>query len=553
MSKKKNTSEAPNNQAEATTPHGVPEAPPGPKHSIPDVVRKDHPALPDGGFDLDAPRVLADLSEVPHDREPSEGMTRAGEGNGSVTPPTEARREQVTTPANDEEAPALVVEEAKGNGTVTPAQATKGEPDPYEEDNPQEEAAEGVLTEQDRADYRTYREGMRGSHREFVVNLREISCRKLWRAEYRRWSDFCLSELGHDKMWASRELKWLRRQERLDSLCKARGIATWPILKEEGEHLAELEDHPEQYVRAMIETDLAFRSKKKDSKRSKSGFMKEQVARQIAYIAGRKKTPDLTWDEFVSLERLGDGNRTTYQAVALIVTEASQARREEMLVAAVKANGKYVPTDRELLQVARGRDLYALVEALLSVRQEWEQDDEIEEAQAKLDLLKKEKAKAKQVEGDKEADEKPTAIIQFPIQTTKDQPEEEESEEESEEEAAIAVQMTGDLAAFWGRHDPRETPHGEEDLDVLFAGIQEALNRSVDERLTFAQDSAVVIHIRKPAREEDVKRWKMDKLSSGMELLGIAISMIEEGKEEMSGDEKAALTRLVEDIANLLE
>ena len=59
----------------------------------------------------------------------------------------------------------------------------------------------------------------------------------------------------HSRPWLTQEMNWFRRQELLDEVCKARGITQMHITKEEGEHLAELEPYPDQFVQAMIEAE----------------------------------------------------------------------------------------------------------------------------------------------------------------------------------------------------------------------------------------------------------------------------------------------------------
>jgi hypothetical protein len=182
------------------------------------------------------------------DQAPPPAMLKEGQPRAEDAPPVVD-----TTPANEE-----------GNETVTPPAPTE-EPNPYEDENAPEEAPNIVLTAQDRADYLTFRDWMQKGHREMAEALREISRRCLWKAEYERWSDFCYSEVGHGKMWVSRLLKWLRRQEFLGALCKARNIPVWHITKAEGDHLAELEAHPEEYARALVETHVAYASRPKGS------------------------------------------------------------------------------------------------------------------------------------------------------------------------------------------------------------------------------------------------------------------------------------------------
>jgi hypothetical protein len=247
-------------------------------------------------------------------------------------------------------------------------------------------------TEQQRADWRTSKEMGRRGHREMAEGIRMAmtSDPPLWSQEYRTSSDYAWGEYGHSRPWLTQEMNWLRRQELLDELCRARGIKEMAIIKEEGEHLAELEDHPDQFVQAMIEAEMEFRSRGK-SKKSKATCMKNQVARQRAYLNERKVvTPDLTWQEYESLERLGV-SRTYFSEEKDILNEADPTKRREMLTAACRTK-RTLPTNQQIAQIARGRDLYALVEALLGLKEGWEDDEELEKAEADVARLKREKA-----------------------------------------------------------------------------------------------------------------------------------------------------------------
>jgi hypothetical protein len=292
-----------------------------------------------------------------------------------------------------------------------------------------------VWTAQQKDDWLTAKAMGRRGHREMAEGIRMAmtSDPPLWHQEYRTSSDYAWGEYGHSRPWLTQELNWLRRQELLDELCKARGLQEMPISKEEGEHLAELEPHPDQFVRAMVESEIAYRSRGK-SKKSKATFMKGQVARQRAYLREHKIVrPDLAWEEFESLERLGDDLRGYGSTqVEDLVKEPDPAKRREMLVAACRAQ-RSLPPNEQIAQVARGRDLYALVEDLLTLKKEWEKDKELAEARALVARLEKEQ-EAKAAEG---ARRPANDIAQAGAQTV--------AAEEPKAEYEYELELTGDL------------------------------------------------------------------------------------------------------------
>jgi hypothetical protein len=282
----------------------------------------------------------------------------------------------------------------------------------------------------------------RGGQRETAeaIRMAMTSDPPLWRQEYRTSTHYAWGEFGHHRPWLTQQMNWLRRQELIDEVCKARGITEMRIIPEEGEHLKELEDYPELFVQAMIEAEIEFRSRGK-SKKTKASCVKKQVARQMAYLSERNvATPDLTWREYESLERLGEDLRAhDAKLVEDAAREPEPAKRREMLVAACRAK-RTLPPNQELVRVARGRDLYALVEALLGLTKEWEDEEELEKARAEVARLERaQAAKAAAAAND---------IHQFPDQAsapTTAPPEPDPPPGPPEPEYEYELELTGDL------------------------------------------------------------------------------------------------------------
>jgi hypothetical protein len=496
-------------------------------------------------FDFQAKEQAIDKADV----EPSAVLAAEGEEEKGSVPSEPEPRLLPTAPVEEQgNRPAQVA----GNENVTLSR------DPNLDDDLSEEAGTlPPLTEQEKAEYQALK-AKKAGHIEWVEAIRNIHDRKLWRDEYQRWSDFCLSETGENKMWWCREFKWLKRQKLMKALCQARNIIVWRITKAEGDKLAELEDHPDEYVRALVETQVDYASRPKGSKKTKAGILKEKVRGQLAFLAARKNTPNLTWEEYADVLRLGENTyliggrrslRNPGEPFQEIVTEPDQAKRREMLLAWTdKAGG--LPFNDELLKVARGRDLYALVEALLARKKEWELQKLIQKRREELAALEAQKVEPGYTSPPKEQ----------PAQKGADEPPGEEpaaapgndfvTPPQREEAGKVYdVSVTGSLAAY-SFPDPLGGEYGEDELGAVFENIKEGLRRAADERLEFDVDSAVVIRTRRPDQDEDVIGWKVSKTTSGIELLEVAVGILEEG-DDLSQDEKATLIELVGRLNNL--
>jgi len=232
------------------------------------------------------------------------------------------------------------------------------------------------LTPEERDELRKLEAKFEGGQHESIVALRAIRERKLFREDHKTFDDYVERRWNRTRQWATQQINWLRRSE----LLEANGKDPYQMTVDDAQALAPLEEHPELFVEAIAEADEEARLSGK--KRTKN-HIKEAVRRRIDFVAARAALgmPDLAYDESRALARLGVSRMVSPDLAAEAKEKVAMqgSPLSDCLLEVCRSHHAF-PSDRQLLGLARGADLDALVQPLAAARAHW---DEIEELQEK--------------------------------------------------------------------------------------------------------------------------------------------------------------------------
>jgi len=341
-----------------------------------------------------------------------------------------------------------------------------------------------VMTQEDRQDLQVLEEKVSHGQRESIAALQAIRERKLYREQYSSFDEYMSQRWNRSRQWATQQTNWLRRTE----LLEASGKNSYQLTVGDAQILGPLEDHPDLFVRAVVEADTEGQPGKKGSRKK---MLQAVVERMLAYQGKRSGTkPDLTYDEFVGLDSLG-GQR---QVQPNLVDEAQQqATLEKRPVADclvdVCQNHHALPNDSQLLAVARGNDLLAMLQPLAVLQTNWEQERQLVKQQQEVEakLAKVRKAQKAEESKDESADE----------------PDEDQDEELAEEPEAIGpeyqVRLTGDFVhwAEW-QEDGAEVTLLQDDLANLLGTLAEILEQGD----SLNGESSITVRSTEPKQQE---------------------------------------------------
>jgi len=372
------------------------------------------------------------------------------------------------------------------------------------------------MTETERADYQRYMASIKTRCIETAKMILEIRRRKLYREEFKTFDEWVAYIFGKTRQWVTGLNNWVRRQELTESFAKDGGPLALPfngkpayqIIPKEAEALGPLEDHPEEFCRALVEaTDLCRRN----PKRRRTKVLEEMVKTQEAYLRRKHDVPDLTYEEFRAINSVGWHGRIDDEFVAEV--NAIKSQGGDWMGRLVEAVQQGDLSSEILLGCARGQELIDLCIKLKVQKDRRESlreaEKEAKQATAKLERTRAEIAKCQEEAAAKSQDEGKVA-----------QPEDAEAEEErqdDEQEEEVEQELPVFEVAFTGS----------------FEGIPGALHDSIQRlledwkpnlfRWNLTMDSAIIV---KPVLDHSSNAWAKDKLVSAKQLLEAALEMM---------------------------
>ena len=134
-----------------------------------------------------------------------------------------------------------VAAEALGIMTIPAPRGLGVEPD----------SEETVLSSQEEDDLHRLEAVFERGQRESIAALREIRERKLHRIGYTTFDEYVDARWGRSRQWATQQINWLRRVELLEAI----GKNSYQLNVDDAQALGPLEEHPEEFVRAITEAE----------------------------------------------------------------------------------------------------------------------------------------------------------------------------------------------------------------------------------------------------------------------------------------------------------
>src|SRR5581483_3429349 len=224
------------------------------------------------------------------------------------------------------------------------------------------------LAETPRQEYERLNKTIKRAGRERAEALRLIRERKLHvEGGYTTFESYVAAEHGRTPAWASLEIHWLEVIELVEAKT---GEAVMGLSVDAAQELHRLINHPKLFAQAYLEAKAAGKFTQKS--------VKAAVDKQDAFWRAAQTYKDLTYTEFEALFRLGESRKYN------LMDQAETKDAAGLLAAARKVVD--IPSNSELLQVARGDDLLKLVEALVPIRKE---RDETQARRSKISELER--------------------------------------------------------------------------------------------------------------------------------------------------------------------
>jgi hypothetical protein len=239
------------------------------------------------------------------------------------------------------------------------------------------------LTSQERKDLKALEKKVANGQRDSIAALREIRDRRLYREDYSSFDEY-LAQWHRTRQWASQQIQWLRRVELLEA-ATGKIFLQSHLSAHEVRALAPLDDLPELYVAAIRQADAeAERTGKKRSAK----MVQAAVKRLTDFAAARTSlgVPDLTYEENRSLARLGLSRMPSPNLVAEALEKSAADGRPVADCLAETCEARHgLPRDEQLLVVARGEQIEAIVAPLAALKSAWDEQDKIREKQRTLE------------------------------------------------------------------------------------------------------------------------------------------------------------------------
>ncbi len=236
------------------------------------------------------------------------------------------------------------------------------------------------LTPEDRKDLRALEKKFASGQRGSLAALREIRERKLWREDYATFDAYMAGRWGHSRQWATQQLNWLRRTELLEA---ASGNDRYQMTVDDAKALGPLEEHPELFVEALEEAE---EEAKRAGKRRTKKHLEAAVRRRTEFLSARETlgVPDLSYEESLALARLGVTRMSHPNLVedAKAKAEAEGHPLSDCLLEVCQSR-RVLPADKKLLDLARGKDLEALVQPMAAAKAHWDEIAELQEKRRK--------------------------------------------------------------------------------------------------------------------------------------------------------------------------
>jgi hypothetical protein len=236
------------------------------------------------------------------------------------------------------------------------------------------------LTPEERKDYQVLEKKFRSGQRGSLAALREIRERKLYREDYATFDAYMAGRWYRTRQWATQNLNWLRCME----LLEASGKNSYHLNVDDAQALVSLEEDPELYVQALEEAE---EEAQRAGKKRTTKLLQQAVKRRTEFLSASAHLgmPDLTYDESKALNRLGLSRKNNPNLVAEAQAKAeAEIHPLDDCLAEVCQSHHALPTDKQLLAAARGKDLDALVQPLAALKSEWDKKAALAEKRRKL-------------------------------------------------------------------------------------------------------------------------------------------------------------------------
>lgn len=240
------------------------------------------------------------------------------------------------------------------------------------------------MSGKDRKDFERLDRKFEKGQRESIAALREIRERKLFREQFHSFTAYVAAR-GKTVPWATQQINWLRRIELLEQNGKDSYRSLLTV--DDVQVLGPLEDEPEAFVRAVVE---GVEEAESQGMKQKKPFLKEAVGRQQRYFERLKNlaVSDLTYDESMALDQLGDAERAGGNLVEQARSQAAKSGEaiSDCLIVACDRE-RAIPSELHLLSAFRADDLKVLVAQLEDRLKAWDEEDTLQEEEE--EILKK--------------------------------------------------------------------------------------------------------------------------------------------------------------------
>ena len=154
---------------------------------------------------------------------------------------------------------------------------------------------------------------------------------------------------------------------------------------DDAQPLAKLKDHPNEFVRAVVEAE--DEAENSDKETPTKDMLKDAVARQKRYMERQKNlaVSDLTYEESKTLDGLVDVKRVNPDLVKLAHAAAEKLGKtvDECLLS-ICDERHAIPSQTQLLTLARGDKLANLIGQLADLVEEWDKEDALQERAKEL-------------------------------------------------------------------------------------------------------------------------------------------------------------------------
>jgi hypothetical protein len=235
----------------------------------------------------------------------------------------------------------------------------------------EEEPTVGPLTAKQKQDFVRLEQTFEAKQDEAAEAIIEINERRLYREQYQTFEAYLQLRWHRSKSWGYGMIAWHRRKQ----LLKAAGIESIAHFGlEDSDILAELEDHPEEFVRAVVTANKRHEEKPRLKWKTILKDVKEEQVRFLAAKARFNLRPALAWEEFQTYRSLPDvPNKAIWAGISFDKVETVAAGEKISLRLALLQICKEEPAPPQpevILRCARGADFLSLCEEIKDVQYE---------------------------------------------------------------------------------------------------------------------------------------------------------------------------------------